>query len=141
MGLLAQPLTVTLKPISLVTTKKAIDSGKQAGLWTVSVCSDWTAKVTIDRARITSATPDLRDLPNDLAEDVIGRAIADNPKSFIGNNGDTLLSFGAAGLALGGIASGTNGATYAGLGMRVTVRGCASNPIAVSAEMALIFTC
>jgi hypothetical protein len=44
MGLLAQPLTVTLKPISLVTTKKAIDSGKQAGLWTVSVCSDWTAK-------------------------------------------------------------------------------------------------
>ncbi len=110
-------VTVTLKPISLVTTRKVIGEGRRAGLWTVTSCSDAGVRLLVDRGRIASAFPELRDLPNDLAEDVVGRQTAADVRSVLGSKGDELIGFASQGLAVGGFITGTDGAGYAGLAL------------------------
>lgn len=110
--------TVTLKPISLITTKKVIGGGRAVGLWTVTACNDSAVAMQLDRARIMAAAPSLHELPNDLAEDAVGRQSADQASSFLGQRGDALLSFASSGLAIGGLSTGADSIGYAGLALQ-----------------------
>ncbi len=112
----AGSISVVLKHVGSMTLKRVLGDGRSADLWTVGVCNETAGKVVAPRVRIMGAFA-VTDLPNDLAEDVVGRQTSANPKSVIGDNGDTILGLGASGLALGGIASGTAAASYAGVGM------------------------
>lgn len=110
-------VTLVMKPMSLYSTRKVIGEGRTVGLWRVGVCNDTAQRIVVPRERLMAAVPDVIDLPNDLAEDVVGRQTSAAPASFLGANGDKLLNFASSGLMVGGVVSGTGNATYAGLGL------------------------
>lgn len=109
--------TMVIKPMSLFSTRKVIGGGRTVGLWSVGVCNDTLQRIVVPRLRLMAAVPDVVDLPNDLAEDVVGRQTAASPASFLGANGDRIMNLVSSGLMIGGVASGTGNATYAGLGL------------------------
>lgn len=110
-------VTLVMKPMSLFSTRKVIGGGRTVGLWTVGVCNDSLQRIVVPRLRLMAAVPDVVDLPNDLAEDVVGRQTSAAPSSFLGANGDRIMNFVSSGLMIGGVATGTGNATYAGLGV------------------------
>lgn len=109
-------VSVVVKHVTSMTVKQVLGEGHSVDLWTVGVCNDGGDRIGAPRVRVMAAFP-FTDLPNDLAEDVVGRQTANDPKSIIGETGDTILGLGSTGLTLGGIATGTAAATWAGVGM------------------------
>lgn len=110
-------VTLTVKPISLVSTRRVLGQGRAVGLWSVSPCNDTlSSRLIVPRPRLMAAVPDLVDLPNDLAEDIVGRQTTAAPASFIGTNGDKILGLISTGLMIAGFATGTKQATYVGAG-------------------------
>lgn len=117
-----------LKPIAQVTTRAVLGEGRAAGLWTVAYCNNSAARLTVSRVRLMAQVA-IPDLPNALAEDVVGRQASSDVRSVIGNNGDSVLNLISSGLTIGGIATKTSSAAWAGLattGLQLIFRQLAS---------------
>jgi hypothetical protein len=112
-------ITVTLTPISLVTTKAPIGNERSFGVWIVTACSeDLQPADELQRQRITAGAADMvHILPNSLAADVAARAAAADPRSVFGNVLDEALGLSGSGTALGGAIAGSANATYIGVGL------------------------
>jgi hypothetical protein len=123
-GVLApQPVFVTvrltIKPLSLISTKSVYGKGQTVGKWTPTVCNDSAVKVDVSRDRLLMAVPELHELPSDLAQDVIGRTAAADPRSVIGDTGDAAMGLMAQVTTAAGVIAKSSRATYAGLGIGV----------------------
>ncbi len=110
-------ISVVFKPISLLATRRIVGRERTVGWWTVSACNDGLATRSVARERLTALAPELHELPNVLAEDVIGRQNAADPKSFIGANGDAILQLASSGTAIGGYLTGSGPAQIVGLSL------------------------
>lgn len=109
--------TVLFTPQSMVSIKSITGSKTMVGEWTVAVCSDSPAVQTIPRERILMGAPSIRVMPTHQAEDVLGRGAANDPKSIIGNNGDTVLALTSTGLSVAGLATDVPNMQWVGLGI------------------------
>ncbi len=109
----ARPVGI-FKPLSLKNTQAVFGKSRNLGIWNVGVCAD--TPVAISRVRVMMAAPQLTDIPNALAQDELQRQAGSDPRSLIGNNGDTFLTLGGAAATAIGVAKNTSTASYVGLG-------------------------
>ena len=109
-------VTVTVKPISISGSRGAL-GGNKVGLWTVSLTSRYAVPVDVPSERISQSFPQLRDIPNRLAEDILTRQSSNSFWSIVARWGPSLLA--AAGAAYGahGIAAGRNSQAWIGQGI------------------------
>lgn len=85
--------------------------------------------------------PGVRDIPNKEAIDLLTRKAAKDPKSIIGSNGDTILSFVSSGTAVGGLVTKSSVVAGVGVGMSLLqfifrlVKADAPNPAPYMADL------
>ncbi len=108
-------------PISQSTVRGAFGRAKKASivLWTCQICNETATPVQLRRERVLMAAPWLLALPNDLAEDAIGRQVANDPQSFLGTNGNAVLTLGSTIATAAGVVAKSPAASYIGAGMLV----------------------
>jgi hypothetical protein len=102
---------VKLMPISTVATRKPL-GGKTAGLWTIEACVVEGSVKSIPRTLLLAHST-VPFLPNDLAEDVIGRQVASDPNTLISTQGNAFISMVTALVSGLGIAAKSPNTVYA----------------------------
>lgn len=116
---LSAQVVATLKPISTVTSRAIVGEGRAIGVWTVTLCSRQQSERHVDRGEVFSQALQIRELPNDLAQDVAGRQADADSRSVLGSVGDQLVGLAGDGSLMAGIAADTPAALYAGAGLKV----------------------
>lgn len=112
-------ITVTLKPLSLKSTK-LIYNNTQVGIWTIAIKNNSIYNLnSIDRNTIMTEFPDIPDFPNTLARDVLTRDTNTSFWSLVKTYLQEILNIGPAGLTAAGLATNNKSLGYWGLGATV----------------------
>lgn len=115
-GVASAQYQVTLKPQSPKTTKALFGRGKDITIWNVGLCSTSTQiVVTARRPRIMEELPQITDIENRRAVEVLSRRAAKDPRSIAGTYGDQVLGLASQGLTISGYATKAKWASWAGI--------------------------
>lgn len=107
--------TATSLPFSA--TDLSLGAGKNIGVWTLSARPIGPAPITLSRVEILERFPELRVLPTWMTVDVLARSAYRDRRSTLARIATVALRLAPAALSLAGLATGTDAATYSGLGL------------------------
>jgi hypothetical protein len=113
---LAAQVTVTIKPISIKGAQGALGNSG-IGVWTVSLISRYAVPVSVPHETITESFPLLKDLPNQLAEDLLSRSSSNSFWSIVARWGPTVLTAAGAAYGIHGITTGSISQAWIGQGI------------------------
>jgi len=105
--------TVMFQPVSLTVSNSLLGKGRDVGIWVVTV--DLPPGTTRTRMQVLMSAPQLKALPNRVAQAVLSRKAARDPRSIMVDLGQVLLGLSGPALGAVGVTSGSRGYTYAGL--------------------------
>jgi hypothetical protein len=109
-------ITVTLKPLNLKSTK-LVYNNSQVGIWTVAIKNNSVYNLnSIDRNTLMIEFPDVPDIPNALAQDILTRDKNSSFWSIAKSYLQELLNIGPVGLTAAGLATNSRALGYWGLG-------------------------
>jgi hypothetical protein len=106
---------VMFQPVSLTVSNSALGSGRDVGLWTVSV--SLPAGKTCSSVQILMAAPTVKAIPNRQAEVLINRKAFRDPRTTWARAGKAALQLAPIALTAAGVMTGSSGYSWAGVGM------------------------
>lgn len=115
-AMLSAQVTATLKPISIKGAQGALGNSK-IGIWTVSLISRYPIDVTVPHETITESFPALRDMPNQLAEDLLSRSASNSFWNFLARWGPPVVAAAGAAYGIHGITEGSMSQAWIGQGV------------------------
>jgi hypothetical protein len=105
-GPLPGQFSATFIPAPLAATDRIFANARDAGIWSIRVCSETNVVKSIARERILNAAPDIPFLPTAMARDLLTRNAGNSKWAVLGRVGGFVLQYVPAGLSLWGTAAG-----------------------------------
>lgn len=103
-------------PVPLSASDLSLGSGR-FGVWTIGLRAVNQSPLTISRVEILERFPELRPLPSWMTVDVLARSAYKDKRSVLARVAKVALRLAPAALSIAGLVTGTDAATYAGLGL------------------------